>query len=216
MHRRASKRFGAMSQVSKAVRMDDALSLRPCHDLTTLRSFCQDHKLVSSEDSDGWVLHRDVIHAMILPVLQIHRQASRLADLLLRPNIAVDLELAFRGEARGTFTWLQCLLADEVDLCCTKSCPGTIDPSMLVWFSAVYFADTVIVRQPASSPTCYTRSLQYAWFLWLLVWQSMRTAQMVRHRTYQVLLSGYVRYVPHSIPARSGVRATGRKLRRGR
>lgn len=94
--------------------------------LTAFYRFCQDHKPVNSEDGDAWVLHRDIIHALILPVLQIHGQASRLADLLLRPNIAVDLELAFRGEARGAFTWLQCLLSDEVDLCCPKSCPGTI------------------------------------------------------------------------------------------
>lgn len=81
---------------------------------------------------------------LILPVLQIHGQASRLADLLLRPNIAVDLELAFRGEARGTFTWLQCLLSDEVDLYCPKSCPGTIHQAGVAY--AVCFADTVIVR----------------------------------------------------------------------
>ena len=36
-----------------------------------------------------------------------------------------DLELVFRGEARGAFAWLQCFIAEEKDWCSTRGCPGT-------------------------------------------------------------------------------------------
>lgn len=36
-----------------------------------------------------------------------------------------DLELVFRGEARGAFAWLQCFVAEEKDLCSTRGCLGT-------------------------------------------------------------------------------------------
>lgn len=106
--------------------------------------FCHDHNALGSEDRDAWLLHRDIVHALILPVLRIHGQASRLADFVLRPNVAVDRELAFRGEARGAFSWLQCLLSDEVDFSCTEGCPGRIHQACVV--SAVFFADTVVDR----------------------------------------------------------------------
>ena len=40
-----------------------------------------------------------------------------------------DLELIFRGEARGAFAWLQCFIAEEEDWCRTRGCPGTLPPS---------------------------------------------------------------------------------------
>ena len=36
-----------------------------------------------------------------------------------------DLELVFRGEARGAFAWLQCFIAEEEEWCLTRGCPGT-------------------------------------------------------------------------------------------
>lgn len=36
-----------------------------------------------------------------------------------------DLELVFRGEARGAFAWLQCFIAEEEEWCITRGCPGT-------------------------------------------------------------------------------------------
>jgi hypothetical protein len=38
----------------------------------------------------------------------------------------VDLELAFRGAARGAFSWLQCFVAEEPDWCSTKGCPACV------------------------------------------------------------------------------------------
>ena len=35
-----------------------------------------------------------------------------------------DLELVFRGEARGAFAWLQCFIAEEEEWCSTRGCPG--------------------------------------------------------------------------------------------
>lgn len=37
-----------------------------------------------------------------------------------------DLELIFRGEARGAFAWLQCFIAEEEEWCSTQGCPGKI------------------------------------------------------------------------------------------
>jgi hypothetical protein len=42
------------------------------------------------------------------------------------PRSAVDLELAFRGAARGAFSWLQCFVAEERDWCSTKGCPACV------------------------------------------------------------------------------------------
>lgn len=44
---------------------------------------------------------------------------------MLCTRVAADLELAFRGEARGAFSWLQCFITDEEDWCSTTGCPGT-------------------------------------------------------------------------------------------
>ena len=60
-----------------------------------------------------------------MPVLEIYRQASQLAESFLCPRSIFDLELAFRGEARGAFSWLQCLIVEEEDWCSTRGCPGT-------------------------------------------------------------------------------------------
>ena len=37
-----------------------------------------------------------------------------------------DLELVFRGEARGAFAWLQCFIAEEEDWCLTRGCPACV------------------------------------------------------------------------------------------
>ncbi|MCJ1310273.1 hypothetical protein MMC25_003935 [Agyrium rufum] len=89
-------------------------------------SFCSNHNPTSPAATAQWLLHRDITYAIILPILHIHRRASELASALLCTHNPFDLELAFRGEARGAFAWLSCLLTEEEDWCVTRGCPACI------------------------------------------------------------------------------------------
>ena len=79
---------------------------------------------MSLEDKEAWLLQRDITHALVLPILKIFRNASDVAKSMLGNRNIVDLELVFRGEARGAFSWLQCFITEEEDWCRTKGCPG--------------------------------------------------------------------------------------------
>lgn len=89
-----------------------------------VNSFCDVHCNDNRDDKEAWLLQRDITYALILPVLQIHRHAVRIAKALLGNRHLFDLELVFRGEARGAFAWLQCFVTEEEDWCLTKGCPG--------------------------------------------------------------------------------------------
>ncbi|KAI4173556.1 MAG: hypothetical protein LQ343_002894 [Gyalolechia ehrenbergii] len=77
-------------------------------------------------DKEAWLLQRDITYALIVPVLEIYRHAAQVARALLGNRHIFDLELVFRGEARGTFSWLQCFITEEEDWCLTKGCPGCV------------------------------------------------------------------------------------------
>ena len=62
----------------------------------------------------------------LLPLLQIHTQAASLAAGVLPRRQATELELAFRGDGRGAFSWLQCFIAEEADWCATLGCPACV------------------------------------------------------------------------------------------
>ena len=81
---------------------------------------------MSNQDKEAWLLQRDITHALILPVLEIFRHATEVAKSMLGERNIFDLELVFRGEARGAFSWLHCFIAEEEDWCLTRGCPGTI------------------------------------------------------------------------------------------
>lgn len=89
-------------------------------------SFCDDHSSLNPEDQESLVLHRDMLHAMIMPVVQLFQQASTLAGAALCSHKPEDLELAFRGEARDAFVWLQVFLSEEEKWCHTQGCPGCV------------------------------------------------------------------------------------------
>lgn len=120
-------------------------------DLSLLARFCPAHSTTLAPSSrQSFVLHRDILHALLLPLLQIRSQAASIASQTLsaqletrnarspppQPSTAspttslsfefVDLELAFRGEARGAFSWLQCFMAEERDWCSTEGCPACV------------------------------------------------------------------------------------------
>lgn len=93
--------------------------------LTSPLSFCADHVTASSQTKETWLLHRDLLHALTMPIYQLFSRASTLASAALCTRAPEDLELAFSGEARGAFLCLQCFITEEEDWCQTKGCPGT-------------------------------------------------------------------------------------------
>ncbi|KAI4138535.1 MAG: hypothetical protein L6R39_006740 [Caloplaca ligustica] len=124
-----------------AVNRKDVSRLRSCEAFQIIRGllvdqenptfFCDQHGNDCREDKDAWLLQRDITYALILPVLEIHRYASRIATALLGNRHIFDLELVFRGEARGTFSWLQCFVKEEEDWCLARGCPGCVVSYML-------------------------------------------------------------------------------------
>jgi hypothetical protein len=101
--------------------------------------FCSSHSSLNHSNRQAFILHRDILHSLLLPLLQIRSQAAVFAGQTLSqqsktriprspvsPRSVVDLELAFRGEARGAFSWLQCFIAEEQEWCSTKGCPACV------------------------------------------------------------------------------------------
>lgn len=82
-------------------------------------------------------MQRDLLHALVMPVLELFNRASALAEAALCTHKSEDLELAFAGEARGAFLCLQCFVDEEEDWCRTRGCPG----KMLVCDVPVLYAD---------------------------------------------------------------------------
>lgn len=88
-------------------------------------SFCRLHSQIDQQAQETALLHRDFLHALLLPITRLYQRASELARFALCATKPEDLELAFSGEARGAFLWLQCFLEEEPDWCQAKGCPGT-------------------------------------------------------------------------------------------
>ncbi|KAL2008151.1 hypothetical protein VTN00DRAFT_8133 [Thermoascus crustaceus] len=89
--------------------------------------FCQFHQhWCCDQEQSTFRLHRDILHALLLPLSQFHRQASQIASRTLPSRKAVEPELAFRGEARSAFSWLHCILTEEQDWCSTEGCPACV------------------------------------------------------------------------------------------
>ena len=80
----------------------------------------------TSSSAERWLLHRDIIHSLLSPLVRIHKRASFLASRVPCTLDATDHELAFRGEARGVFSWLQCLVSEEENWLYTQGCPACV------------------------------------------------------------------------------------------
>jgi hypothetical protein len=91
--------------------------------LLILPSFCTSH-IGDPVAQSIWVLHRDILHGLTMPVVQLYHQASSLAAAALCTDKVHDLELAFRGEARGAFIWMQCFMGEDEEWCYTRGCPA--------------------------------------------------------------------------------------------
>src|SRR5207248_107020 len=71
---------------------------------TSIDSFCSfHHTRCDGESQETWLLHRDLLHALVMPVVELFARASALAEAALCTHKSVDLELAFAGEARSAF-----------------------------------------------------------------------------------------------------------------
>lgn len=82
------------------------------------------HHQPTSEEHETWLLQRDITYALILPLLEIYQRAHGLAVSVLGDRRTHDLELVFRGEARGAFAWLQAFITEEREWCESRGCPG--------------------------------------------------------------------------------------------
>ncbi|MCJ1304558.1 hypothetical protein MMC08_007371 [Hypocenomyce scalaris] len=149
------------------VQPDDALRLNASEGFRIIRkllvnqqksAFCPHHQPLGKADETAWLLHRDITHALILPILEIYRQAIRLGESLLCTRNIFDLELAFRGEARGAFSWLQCFIVEEEDWCSTRGCPACIvthvlqsEPTIRIVLVGCRLSN--YLRQPDQAPT---------------------------------------------------------------
>lgn len=118
--------------------------------------FCEHHLPMGREDKEAWLLQRDITHALVLPILEIFRHASDVAKSMLGTHNIFDLELVFRGEARGAFSWLQCFIAEEEDWCRTMGCPACVvskvleaEPTIRIILVACKLSESL--RQPHSN-----------------------------------------------------------------
>ncbi|KAJ9249288.1 hypothetical protein DTO207G8_6795 [Paecilomyces variotii] len=90
-------------------------------------SFCPFHQQsCSPEELSAFRLHRDILHAIFAPLFKIHKYATQVASHLLQDRKSADAELAFRGDARSAYSWLNCFLAEEHDWCSTQGCPACV------------------------------------------------------------------------------------------
>lgn len=89
-------------------------------------SFCCDHEPVVAEDAKAWLVIRDVLHALLAPIVALQDHAARVAEESLRTYRPEALEYAFYGNARGAFVWLQSFLASELQWCLSSGCPACI------------------------------------------------------------------------------------------
>ncbi|EMD70165.1 hypothetical protein COCSADRAFT_32798 [Bipolaris sorokiniana ND90Pr] len=99
-------------------------ALRRC--LAGQADFCASHSTCSPQAKQTWLLHRDILHALIMPIVTLFSRASTLASAALCTQRASDLELAFSGESRSAFIGLQCFITEEADWCHTRGCPACV------------------------------------------------------------------------------------------
>jgi len=99
----------------------------------TLCRYCGTHTGLPLEAQSTFTLHRDILHTVLLPVRLICAQAAHYASFVLSPHqpsrprrLAVDPEVAFRGQARSAFSWIQCFTSQEQDWVLTKGCPACV------------------------------------------------------------------------------------------
>ncbi|KAK8190452.1 uncharacterized protein BKA78DRAFT_155124 [Phyllosticta capitalensis] len=128
-------------------RSDSFQILRKYLALNATKNFCSEHAACSSQAQSTWTLHRDILHALVFPIVQLFRRASSLAEAALCSSKPEDLEMAFTADARSGFLWLQCFIADEEAWCHSIGCPACVvtttlstEPHLRMTFTALKLA----------------------------------------------------------------------------
>ncbi|KAH7130362.1 hypothetical protein B0J11DRAFT_250629 [Dendryphion nanum] len=124
--------------------------------LATQADFCTTHTDDPTDLKETWLLHRDILHALIMPVVAMFKRASALAGAALCTDRSEDLELAFAGDARGAFLWLQCFMGDEEEWAGTRGCPACITLDSLSTESHIRL--TIAASLLSTSPISTSRS----------------------------------------------------------
>ena len=89
---------------------------------------CDEHTHGPPESLPRWLLSRDVLHALLVPIVELFDKAVSLAACTTHASKVEDLEYAFTGQARSAFLWLQCFLSSEKERqwCYTRGCPACV------------------------------------------------------------------------------------------
>lgn len=76
---------------------------------------------------------RDVLHALLVPIVELFDKACGVASEATHATKLEDLEYAFTGQARSAFLWLQCFMSSEKERewCYTRGCPACVVNSSL-------------------------------------------------------------------------------------
>lgn len=155
-----------LAQSPFAIPPEDVEALHSSEGFKLLRSylasnaeFCADHDAeCDTQTKETWLLHRDILHALIMPVVTLFSRASALARAALCTQRSEDLELAFAGEARGAFLCLQCFLTEEEEWCRGIGCPACVVTATLSTEShirltiAASLLSTATVSSPSDTP----------------------------------------------------------------
>lgn len=117
------------------VTVQDAILLDESEGFTILRqhleqaccnNFCRDHFSDNLEDEQSWIAMRDVLHALLAPIVALSDHATRTAQKFTKSQRQEDIEFAFRGHGRNAFVWLHAFLASDEDWCLSKACPACV------------------------------------------------------------------------------------------
>lgn len=87
-------------------------------------SFCDTHN--DPLQIPHHILHRDILHALLVPVIELYDKAESTAYHFTRSSNPADHEYAYTSSARAAFLWLQCFLDRERDWSYTRGCPGCV------------------------------------------------------------------------------------------
>jgi hypothetical protein len=88
--------------------------------------FCSSHTPADTNSETYWLINRDILHALLVPVVELFDRASSVAEQATKASKLEDLEYAYTGEARGAFIWLSCFLEKERDWAYTRGCPACV------------------------------------------------------------------------------------------
>lgn len=89
-------------------------------------SFCPEHADMPESEQEEYFLHRDVIHALVMPIVTLYSRSATLASAALCTSRVEDLEIGYKEDARTAFVLLQCLVQEETAWCYGRGCPACL------------------------------------------------------------------------------------------